>query len=115
MSAHATVTDDTFSARKRTTAEVVRRVAVYLRPYKLLAATTVLCAVLSLLASFAFPKLTAYAIDDVIGKVQSSSGKSHADQLSLVMLGLIGAFLLRDLFNSFRILVNNHFEQNVIY
>src|SRR5437867_4322622 len=100
--------DPTFSAKSRGTWEVVRRVAVYLRPYRLLAALTILCAVLSLLASFAFPKLTAYAIDDVIGK-------QRAEQLPLVMLGLIGAFLLRDLFNSFRILVNNHFEQNVIY
>lgn len=100
--------DPTLSARKRSTWEVVRRVAVYLRPYKLLAATTILCAVLSLLASFAFPKLTAYAIDDVIGK-------NRAEQLPWVMLGLIGAFLLRDLFNAFRILVNNHFEQNVIF
>ena len=31
------------------------------------------------------------------------------------MLGLIGAFLLRDLFKQFRIRVNNHFEQNVIF
>ena len=107
--AHGTVASDpTFSSRKRSTWEVVRRVAVYLRPYKLLAATTVCCAVLSLLASFAFPKLTAYAIDEVIGKGQ-------ADRLPAVMLGLIGAFLLRDLFNSFRILINNHFEQNVIF
>jgi ATP-binding cassette subfamily B protein len=52
--------------------------------------------------------LTAYAIDDVI-----RPGK--AELLMPVMLGLIGAFLLRDLFNSFRILVNNHFEQNVIF
>jgi ABC-type multidrug transport system fused ATPase/permease subunit len=83
-------------------------VAVYLRPYKLLAATTILCAVLSLLASFAFPKLTAYAIDEVIGK-------RRMDLLTPVMLGLVGAFLLRDLFNAIRILVNNHFEQNVIF
>src|ERR1043166_553139 len=100
--------DPPSAAKARPTWEVVRRVAVYLRPYKLLAATTILCAVLSLLASFAFPKLTAYAIDEVIGKGQP-------DQLPLVMVGLIGAFLLRDLFNSFRILVNNHFEQNVIF
>ena len=100
--------DATFTAKSRSTWEVVRRVATYLRPYRLLAATTILCAVLSLLASFAFPKLTAYAIDEVIGKHQ-------ADRLPLVMLGLIGAFLLRDLFNSFRILINNHFEQNVIF
>src|SRR5947207_9707006 len=32
-----------------------------------------------------------------------------------VMLGVRGAFLLRDLFNSLRILINNTFEQNVIY
>src|SRR5437867_6610145 len=100
--------DPTFSAKSRPTWEVMRRVAVYLRPYKLLAATTIVCAVLSLLSSFAFPKLTAYAIDEVIRK-------ARPQLLMLVMLGLIGAFLLRDLFNSFRILVNNHFEQNVIF
>jgi ABC-type multidrug transport system fused ATPase/permease subunit len=108
MASHTRATESNFSARKRSTWEVVRRVAVYLRPYKLLAVTTVVCAVLSLVSSFAFPGLTAYAIDDVI-----RPGKS--DLLMPVMLGLIGAFLLRDLFNSFRILVNNHFEQNVIF
>jgi ABC-type multidrug transport system fused ATPase/permease subunit len=107
--AHGTKSSDpTFSAKSRSTWEVVRRGAVYLQPYKLLALATILCAVLSLLASFAFPKLTAYAIDEVIGK-------GRAELLTPVMLGLIGAFLLRDLFNSFRILVNNHFEQNVIF
>lgn len=107
--AHGTKSSDpTFSAKSRGTWEVVRRVAVYLRPYRLLAATTILCAVLSLLASFAFPKLTAYAIDEVIGK-------RRMDLLTPVMLGLIGAFLLRDFFNAIRILVNNHFEQNVIF
>ncbi len=108
MSHHARATESNFTAKKRSTWEVVRRVAVYLRPYKLLAVTTVLCAVLSLLASFAFPKLTAYAIDDVIRA-------GRAEKLTWVMLALIGAFFLRDLFNSFRILVNNHFEQNVIF
>lgn len=100
--------DPTFSAKSRKTWEVVRRVAVYLRPYRLLASATILCAVLSLLASFAFPKLTAVAIDDVIRK-------GRADQLTWIMLLLIGAFLLRDLFNAIRIMVNNHFEQNVIF
>src|SRR5437667_9756750 len=32
-----------------------------------------------------------------------------------MMLALLGAFLLRDLFNSLRIRINNTFEQNVIY
>ena len=101
-------TDPTFSAKSRSTWEVVRRVAVYLRPYKLAAVATVACAVLSLLASFAFPKLTAYAIDDVIRP-------GRTELLTPVMLGLIGAFLLRDLFSGLRILVNNHFEQSVIF
>ena len=100
--------DPTFSAKSRSTWEVVRRVAIYLRPYKLASVATVACAVLSLLASFAFPKLTAYAIDDVIRQ-------GHIEQLTPVMLGLIGAFLLRDLFSGLRILVNNHFEQSVIF
>lgn len=108
MASHTRATESNFAAKKRTTWEVVRRVAIYLRPYKLLAVTTVFCAVLSLLSSFAFPGLTAYAIDDVIRA-------GRAEKLTLVMLGLIGAFLLRDLFNAFRILVNNHFEQNVIF
>jgi ATP-binding cassette, subfamily B, bacterial len=108
MASHTRATESNFAARKRGTWEVVRRVSVYLRPYKLLAFTTVFCAVLSLVSSFAFPGLTAYAIDDVI-----RPGK--ASLLMPVMLGLIGAFFLRDLFNSFRILVNNHFEQNVIF
>lgn len=108
MAHGAKSSDPTFTAKSRGTWEVVRRVAVYLRPYWLLAATTILCAVLSLLASFAFPKLTAYAIDEVIGK-------RRMELLTPVMLGLIGAFLLRDLFNAIRILVNNHFEQNVIF
>lgn len=100
--------DPTFSAKSRSTWEVVGRVAIYLRPYKLAAVATVGCAVLSLLASFAFPKLTAYAIDDVIRQ-------GRTDLLTPVMLGLIAAFLLRDLFSGLRILVNNHFEQNVIF
>ena len=105
--ASAPETDPTFAAQSRSTWEVVRRVAVYLRPYKLPAVATVACAVISLLASFAFPKLTAYAIDDVIRP-------GRIELLTPVMLGLIGAFLLRDLFSGLRILVNNHFEQNVI-
>ena len=32
-----------------------------------------------------------------------------------MLLAVLGAFLLRDSFNSLRILINNQFEQNVIY
>jgi len=108
MSNHTRSTDPTFSARKRSTWQVVRRVAIYLCPYKLFAVSTITCAVMSMFASFAFPKLTQFAMDEVIAK-------SRKELLAPVMLGLIGAFLIRDIFNALRILVNNHFEQNVIY
>ncbi len=73
-----------------------------------MAAVTVGCAVLSLACSFAYPRLTQFVIDDVI-----SGGRG--DRLGWAMLALIGAFLLREVFTSIRIRVNNLFEQNVIF
>src|SRR2546425_178347 len=101
-------TDPTFSAESRTTGEILRRVATYLRPYKWMAAGTIGCALLSLAFSLAYPKLTQFVIDEVITR-------RRVELLTPLMLGLIGAFLLRDLFNSLRIRINNTFEQNVIY
>lgn len=105
---HLTENDPTFTAKKRSTTEIIRRVSVYLWPYKWLALATVGCAVLSLLCAFAFPRLTQFIIDDVIGDGQT-------DKLTPVILLLLGAFFLRDFFNSVRIQVNNHFEQNVVF
>ncbi len=95
-------------ARSRSTWEIVRRVASYLRPYRLMAAGTIGCALMSLAFSFAYPQLTQYVIDEVIGQ-------QRGDRLTALMLGLLGAFVLRDVFNSIRIRINNTFEQNVIY
>ena len=108
MSQHARSTESTFSARKRSTSEILRRVAIFLSPYPWLAFCTVAAAVLSLLASFAFPKLTQYAIDEVIAK-------SRGDLLAPAMIGLLAAFFLRDAFSALRVLVNNQLEQSVIY
>src|SRR5438046_9722121 len=47
-------------------------------------------------------------IDQVIGEKQTHLRTP-------VMLGLLGAFLLRDWFNRLRLRINNTFEQNVIY
>jgi ABC-type multidrug transport system fused ATPase/permease subunit len=105
---HSVHGDPTFVANSRSTSEVVRRVAGYLRPYKLLAAGTVGFALLSLACALAYPKLTQYVIDDVIRH-------KRTDLLAPMMLALIGAFLLRDVFNGLRILINNTFEQRVIY
>ena len=100
--------ESTFSARRRTSTEIIRRVFKYILPYKLMAAGTITCAVVSLAFTFVYPGLTPYIIDDVIGNQQG-------DQLPIVIMVLIGAFFLRELFNSLRIMINNHFEQNVIY
>jgi len=98
----------TFKARARSTGEIVRRVAVYLRPYRGLAGGTVACAVLSLAFAFAFPRITQFVFDEVIGR-------QRANMLVPAMLALLGAYLLRDLFNSLRIRINNQLEQNVVY
>jgi ATP-binding cassette subfamily B protein len=105
---HSGHEDDTFIARSRSTREILARVAGYLRPYQGMAAATIGCALLSLAFSLAYPKLTQFVIDEVITH-------KRPELLTPIMLGLIGAFLLRDLFNGLRIWVNNTFEQNVIY
>jgi ATP-binding cassette, subfamily B, bacterial len=108
MHPHNRSFDPSFAARSRSTGEIVRRVAVYLRPYKWMAAGTVACALLSMGFALTFPKLTQFVIDDVIGH-------KRIDWLAPMMLALAGAFLFRDVFNSLRILINNTFEQAVIY
>jgi len=105
---HVAEEDPTMTARSRSTSEIVRRVAAYVRPYKLQAAGTIGCALLSLLFGLTYPKLTQFIVDDVIRHKQ-------VERLTPLMLALLGAFLLRDLFNSLRIRINNTFEQNVIY
>ncbi len=100
-------TDPTFKSHPRPAGEVIRRVGVYLRPYRLMAVGTVGCAILSLAFGLVYPKLTRTIIDSVLGE-------SRQELLAPAALGLIGAFLLRELFNSLRILINNHLEQNVI-
>ncbi|NBV20828.1 MAG: ABC transporter ATP-binding protein [Proteobacteria bacterium] len=110
MSAHpgfGAHTDPSFKSQPRSTGEVVRRVGVYLLPYKLMAAGTIGFALLSLAAAFTYPKLTQHVIDEVISK-------KHADSLAPVMALLIGAFFLRELFTSLRIRLNNELEQKVI-
>ena len=100
--------DPTFAAKSRSTGEIIRRVSVYLKPYRMLAFGTMSCAILSTACGFAFPKLTGLIIDKVIIA-------KRIDLLLPMMLAVAGAFLLRDLFNGWRIRINNTFEQNVIF
>lgn len=111
MSRHpgfGTHSDPTFRSEPRPTGEVVRRVAVYLRPYRWFVVATVGCAVLSLLFGLVYPKLTRFLIDEVIAR-------QRHEALTPAALGLLGAFFLREVFNSLRIRINNHLEQNVIF
>lgn len=105
---HVAHGDPTFVSKSRSTREILRRVGAYLRPYKLMAAGTISCALLSQGFALTYPKLTQFVIDEVIGHKRIAL-------LTPMMLGLLAAFLLRDLFNSLRLRINNTFEQNVIY
>lgn len=100
--------DPTFRSRPRATGEVVRRVGIYLRPYKLMVVGTISFAILSLASGFVYPKLTHIIIDDIIQQ-------HRYNWLTPAALGLMGAFLFRELFNSLRIRINNSLEQNVIF
>jgi len=101
-------TDPTFRSEPRAAGEVIRRVAKYLKPYRWAAVGTILCAVASLGFGMLYPRLTRLLIDDVV-----TGGR--AEWLTPAALGLLGAFFLRESFNSLRIRVNNRLEQNVIF
>lgn len=111
MSRHHPITsnsDPSLNSRPRSTSEVIRRVAPYIKPYRWMALANIVCALMSLAFAFAYPKLTQQIIDVVIAQ-------NRRDLLAWVIGGLIGAFLLRELFNGLRIRINNRFEQNVIF
>ncbi|MGE3311803.1 MAG: ABC transporter ATP-binding protein [Limisphaerales bacterium] len=101
-------TDPTFRSEPRPAVEVIRRVAKYLRPYRAAAVATIVCAVASLGFGMLYPRLTRLLIDDVV-----AGGRS--EWLTPASLGLLGAFFLREAFNSLRIRINNRLEQNVIH
>jgi ABC-type multidrug transport system fused ATPase/permease subunit len=86
----------------------VWRVFAYLKRYPWMAAGTLACAVVSTLMIIVFPAVTKFLIDDVIA--------GHRPDLLLPMVALaLGAFFLQDLLDGLRILLNNSFEQKVIF
>ena len=88
--------------------KTVWRVFVYLKRYPWMAAGTLTCAVLSTVMIVVFPWVTKFIIDDVIA--------GHRPELLLPMVGLaLLAFFLQDALNGLRILLNNSFEQKVIF
>jgi len=87
--------------------KTVLRVFAYLRRYPLWAAGTIACAVFSTVLVIVFPKVTQILIDDVRA--------GRGDRLWTLMFLALGSFFLRDAFNALRIVLNNTFEQKVIF
>jgi ABC-type multidrug transport system fused ATPase/permease subunit len=86
----------------------VWRVFAYLKRYPGLAAGTLACAILGTLMVIVFPSVTKWIIDDVVRA-------NRPDKLlPLIALATV-AFLVQHLFNSLRIILNNTFEQKVIF
>ncbi len=84
------------------------RVFRYLRRYPALATATLSCAFLGTLTVIVFPDVTRRIIDDAI--------RGDRPELLLPLVGIaFGAFLLQGVLNGVRIVLNNHFEQKVIF
>jgi ATP-binding cassette subfamily B protein/subfamily B ATP-binding cassette protein MsbA len=96
------------ASKPRSTFEILRRAAFYLKPYKLSATINISCALLSLGFSFAFPQITQFIIDEVIVPKKTTL-------LIPAIFWLLIAFLGRDFMNGLRIYINAAFEQNVVY
>src|SRR6266699_2585661 len=88
--------------------ETVCRVFAYLRRYPWLAVGTLTCAVLGTLMVAIFPTVTKWIIDDVVRL-------HHPEKLLPLVLLAAAAFLIQHAFNAVRIVLNNTFEQKVIF
>src|SRR5918992_4688905 len=86
----------------------VPRVFAYLRRYPGLAAGMLACAILSTLMVLVFPAVTKQGIDEVL--IQH-----RPERLTPLLLVAALAVLLQQGLNSLRIILNNAFEQRVIF
>jgi ATP-binding cassette, subfamily B, bacterial len=88
--------------------KTVWRVFAYLKRYPWMAAGTLTCAVLSTVMVIVFPAATKWIINDVV--------RAQRPGKLLPLIALAGiAFLLQHGFNALRIVLNNTFEQKVIF
>jgi ABC-type multidrug transport system fused ATPase/permease subunit len=88
--------------------KTIWRVFAYLKRYPWLAAGTLLCAISGTLMVIIFPAVTKRIIDDVVSA-------HHPEKLMPLILLAADAFVLQHGFNALRILLNNTFEQRVIF
>lgn len=87
---------------------ILSRVFAYLRRYPGLAAATLLCAMGSSVMVIIFPVVTQRIVDDVLRQ------GNHAALWPMLALAA-GGFLAQDGLNTLRILLNNTFEQKVLF
>jgi len=87
---------------------ILLRVFAYVRHYPWMAAGTLSCAVFGTLMVVVFPAVTQLIIDEVI------RGNRPELLLPLVGTGLV-SFVLQDALNTLRIILNNTFEQKVLF
>lgn len=85
------------------------RVFSYLRNYPILASAQIFCAIGMTIAVFVFPKATGYVVDHII-----PNPSRHGEFLFWICVALLG-FFAREGLNALRILLNNVFEQKVIF
>src|SRR5947208_1602192 len=88
--------------------KTVWRVFGYFKRYPWMAAGTMSCAILGTLMVIVFPGVTKWIIDDVVRQ-------HHPEKLMLLVLCALVAFLLQHGLNMLRIILNNTFEQKVIF
>jgi len=86
----------------------VWRVFAYLKRYPWLAAGTLVCAILGTLMVIVFPAVTKSIVDEVVNQ------RREERLMPLVLFGAL-AFLLQHGLNALRIILNNTFEQRVIF
>ena len=88
--------------------KTVWRVFAYFKRYPVLALGTLACAITGTLMVIVFPGVTKWIIDDVVRQ-------HHSEKLLPLVLIALVAFLLQHGFNTLRIILNNTFEQRVIF
>src|SRR2546423_7722829 len=88
--------------------KTVWRVFGYLKRYPGLALGTLGCAIVGTLMVIVFPGVAKLIIDDVVRQ-------HHPEKLMPLLLLALVAFLLQHGFNTLRIILNNTFEQRVIF
>ena len=88
--------------------KTVWRVFSYLKRYPWMAAGTLTCAILSTLMVIVFPAAAKWIIDDVVRA-------NRPDKLLPLILLAAVAFLVQHGFNALRLVLNNTFEQRVIF